>query len=232
MPETMEKTAESESLLLTFSDGTDLFLNREQIERATARYWDEPGKIPPQVRAAIDFQRCAKCPMANDEKICDALRPILPLLDHLERFDSTDPVQVVYLGAEPGVSTVAHTTMPTALSYVSLMSLIHYCQAGRKYRRYYLGITPLFSPAAVANRLYLNIYWLHRGDPVEVKRVTEEFGRRMLSLSQNQVKRLNLICQNDVFKNAFVNAHVATALLSMNMEHELGAAFEAFEQGS
>jgi hypothetical protein len=52
----------------------------------------------------------------------------------------------------------------------------------------------------------------------------------MMTLSQNQVKRLCLICKNDAFNNAFVNAHVATALLSLSMDRQLQAAFEEFER--
>jgi hypothetical protein len=221
-----------ESLYLVFADQSQLFLTRKHIEIATDRYWQDLTKIPRHVRAAIDFQRCARCPMASDEKICDALRPILPFLEHLDRFKSTDWVQVVYQGLEPGIFQIANTTMQTALSYISVLSLIHYCQAGRKYRKYYYGITPLSSASTVATRLYLNIFWLHRGDQAAVDQVVSEFGHMMLTLSQNQVKRLNLICRNDAFNNAFVNAQVAAALLSLHMDQQLQKAFEDFERNS
>jgi hypothetical protein len=226
----VEKILNTESLYLVFSDGSQLFLNREHIENATDRYWRDPAKIPPHVRAAIDFQRCARCPMNGDESICDALRPILPLLEHVDKFSSTERVQVVYGNAEPGVFQIANTNLATALSYMSHLSLIHYCRAGRKYRKYYYGISPLSTSSTVAGRLYLNVSWLHRGEREIIARVVSELGHVMLSLSENQVKRLNLICQNDAFNNAFVNAQVATALLSLNMEKQLQQAFGEFEK--
>jgi hypothetical protein len=226
----IEKILNDESLYLVFADGAQLFLTREHIENATARYWQDPAKLPEHVRAAIDFQRCLRCPMNSENTICDALRPILPLLDFVDKFSSTDRVQVIYGNAEPGVFQIANTNMQTALSYVSILSLINYCQAGRKYRKYYYGITPLSSPSTVASRLYLNIFWLHGGDRQAIDQVVSDFGHLMLALSENQVKRLNLICQNDAFNNSFVNAHVATALLSMNMDRQLQQAFASFEK--
>ncbi|NTV53748.1 MAG: hypothetical protein HGA76_12200 [Candidatus Firestonebacteria bacterium] len=226
----MEKTLNAESLYLVFADGSQLFLSREHIDKATERYWRDSSKIPDHVRAAIDFQRCVRCPMSNDQTICDALRPILPLLDYVDKFNSTDRVQVVYGGAEPEVFQIANTNMQTALSYVSVLSLINYCQAGRKYRKYYYGISPLSSSSTVASRLYMNIFWLHRGDRQAIDQVVSDFGHMMMILSQNQVKRLNLICQNDAFNNSFVNAHVATALLSLGMDRYLQEMFDEFEK--
>jgi hypothetical protein len=223
-----ERTLNPISLYLFFLDGTQLYLTRDNIAQATDNYWKDPSKIPDNVKAAIDFQRCEFCPMSIDKQICDALRPILPLLEHIDKFNSIDPVEVIYASDIPGIFHVSTTTMPVALSYISTLSLIHYCQAGRKFKNYYFDINPLTSPSLLASRLFLNIYWQHRGQREKINHVILEFTQAMKHLCQNQVKRLNLICGNDAFNNAFVNAHVATLLLSLGIEKELQKSLDKY----
>ncbi len=220
---------QTDSIYLVFKDGTQLFLTPEHIERATERFWSDPTKVPDTLKAAVDFQRCVQCPMSHDKKICDALRPILPLLEYTDTYNSFDPVQVVYMSDDPGVSYIANTTMQYVLSFVSFLSLINYCQAGRKFRKYYFGIIPLISSTLLAGKLFLNIYWLHQGNRNEIDHITKQLNQVVQGICQNQVKRLSLISKNDAFNNAFVNAHISTALLTMGIERELQKAFAQFE---
>jgi len=217
-----------EGLYLILPDATRLELTRDNIEEVTKRYWEEPDKIPQRVRQAIDFQRCPFCPLKSHKDICDAIRPILPFLDIVDRYISFDKVEAIYKGTEKGIIHASYTSMQEALKYVSILSLTNYCKAGRKYFNYYYGIIPFTSGKDLACRMYLNMYWLHKGDKDEINKIISKFIEELRITSDNQVKRLNLICKNDAFMNAFVSTQVATEFLSMDIEKTLEKAFEEF----
>ncbi|MEW6515642.1 MAG: hypothetical protein AB1439_01880 [candidate division FCPU426 bacterium] len=226
----LREFASPESLYLMFVDGSQLYLTREHIDKAAARFWEDPAALSDSVKAAAEFKRCEGCTLEAGEGICDALRPVLPLLEHIDKFTSVDPVQVVYTGHDPDILHFSHTDAQTALAYVSLLSLIHYCRAGRKFRKYFYDITPLISASDLARRLYLNIYWLYQGNAGEIKAVITHFSESIRQLSQNQVRRLSLISKNDVFNNALVKTHTATALLMLGIEKQTAQAFARYEE--
>jgi hypothetical protein len=81
----------------------------------------------------------------------------------------------------------------------------------------------------VAARVYLNMYWLHRGNLEEIRRMIKRFGEELRVSSTNQVKRLNLVCKNDAFMNAFVNTELVTQFL-IHEEDILAKSFNDFER--
>jgi len=62
-----------------------------------------------------------------------------------------------------------------------------------------------------------------------IQKVTKEYWENPEKISP-QVKRLNLICKNDAFMNAFVNTQIVTTFLSMDIEKSLDKAYEEFEK--
>jgi len=225
---------EKEGLYLLFPDSTRLELTKENIEKVTESYWHDLAKIPEDMRKAIDFQKCYFCPHKNQEDICDSIRPMLPFLDVVDQYMSYDKVIAVYKGNEDRLVHVKETTMQDALKYVSILSLLRYNLVLRKYWKYYYGIIPITGGREVAVRVYLNMYWLHKGNLEEIKGMIKRFGEELRVSSTNQVKRLNLVCKNDAFVNAFVNTQLVTQFL-VNIEGILTKSFEEFEgslQGS
>lgn len=220
---------EKEGLYLLFPDSTRLELTKENIERVTDRYWQDPTKIPKDKRKAIEFQRCYFCPHKNKEDICDSIRPMLPFLDIVDQYISYDKIIAVYKGSEDKLVHVKATTMQDALKYVSILSLLRYNLVLQKYWRYYYGIIPIMGGREVAIRVYLNMYWLHKGNPEEIKEMIKRFGEELRVSSTNQVKRLNLVCKNDAFVNAFVNTQLVTQFL-VNIEGILTKSFDDFEK--
>jgi len=221
---------EQEGLYLIFPDLSRVVLTRERIQKVTKEYWEDPEKIPPQVKKAIEFQRCPFCPLKGQKDFCDALRPILPFLEVVDKYVSFDKVTAVYKDENKDLFYVADTTMQEALKFISIMSLMQYCQIGRKYWKYYLGITPLVGGKETAQRLYLNIYWLNKGDMEAVKKTIAIFDEQIRITADNQVKRMNLICKNDAFMNAFVNTQAAAVFLNMDIEKSLIKAIDEFEK--
>ncbi|HMK75123.1 MAG TPA: hypothetical protein VK568_02950 [Thermodesulfobacteriota bacterium] len=220
---------EKEGLYLLFPDSTRLELTKENIERVADRYWQDPTKIPEDKRKAIEFQKCYFCPHKNKEDICDSIRPILPFLDIVDRYVSYDKITAVYKGSEERLVHIRATTMQDALKYVSILSLLRYNLVLQKYWKYYYDIIPIMGGREVATRVYLNMYWLHKGNLEEMKEMLRRFGEELRVSSTNQVKRLNLVCKNDAFVNAFVNTQLVTQFL-INMEDILTKSFNDFER--
>jgi hypothetical protein len=220
---------EKEGLYLLFPDSTRLELTKENIERVADRYWQDPTKIPEDKRKAIEFQKCYFCPHKNKEDICDSIRPILPFLDIVDQYVSYDKITAVYKGSEERLVHIRATTMQDALKYVSILSLLRYNLVLQKYWKYYYGIIPIMGGREVATRVYLNMYWLHKGNLEEMKEMLRRFGEELRVSSTNQVKRLNLVCKNDAFVNAFVNTQLVTQFL-INMEDILTKSFNDFER--
>jgi len=218
-------------LYLIFEDSSRLALTRENIKKTTDEYWSNPDKIPPAVKSAIEFQRCPFCPLKGRDDFCDALRPILPLLDIVDRFMSYDKVTAIYKGDNQNLIHCAATTIQGALKYLSIISLMQYCQVGRKYWKYYVGIMPLTGVEESSLHMYLNIYWNLKGNQEEIHRRIAQFSEQIRITSENQVKRLNMICKKDSFVNAFVNTQVAIEFLSLDIEQRLALAFSDHGNG-
>jgi hypothetical protein len=220
---------EKEGLYLLFPDSTRLDLTKENIEQVTDRYWQDLTKIPQEMRKAVDFQKCYFCPHKKEEDICDSIRPMLPFLDIVDKYMSYDEVIAVYKGNEDRFVHVKATTMQDALRYVSILSLLRYNLVLQKYWKYYYGIIPIMGGREVAARVYLNMYWFHKGDLEEIQKIIKRFGEELRVSSTNQVKRLNLVCKNDAFVNAFVNTELVTQFL-IREEDILAKSFDEFER--
>ena len=218
---------EKEGLYLIFPDSTWLDLTRDNIENEAKKFWEDPAKITPQLKEAIEFKKCSYCPRKARNDICDAIRPVLPFLDRIDKYVSFDKVTAIYKGKE-GLIHVKDTSMQEALRYVSILSLIYYHQTNRKYWRYFYGIIPIAGVRDTAARMYLNMYWVHKGDKEKIKKIIEQFIEELRESSDNQVKRLNLICKNDAFMNAFVSAQVVTEFLSMDINKTLDQSIHDF----
>jgi hypothetical protein len=161
--------------------------------------------------------------------MCDSIRPVLKFLDIVDKYISYDRVIAVYKSNEDKLVHIRATTMQDALKYVSILSLLRYNLVLQKYWKYYYGIIPIMSGREVATRVYLNMYWLHKGNPEEIKEIIKRFGEELKVSSTNQVRRLNLVCKNDAFLNAFVNTQLVTQFL-INMEDILTKSFNEFER--
>ncbi len=204
---------EQPGLYLTMKDSTMIAFTQENIEKVTMEYWANPDKIPSSVKEAIKFQRCPFCPLKNKKDVCDALRPILPLLDVVDKYSSFDQAVAVYKGEGKEVCHLSFTTMQRVLRYISTLSVMGYCQVGRKYWKYFAGAIPIMETKEIVNRVYLNMYWLNKGNKDSVDEVISKLNSEITITIQNQTERLRLICKNDAFLNAFVLTHMITDVL-------------------
>ncbi len=220
---------QQEGLYLIFPDSTRVELTRDNIQLITKQYWDNPQAIPAHTKEAIDFQRCSFCPLKDQFDLCDALRPVLPLLNVMDKYASFEKVIAVYRRTDSSLYHIADTPIQEALRFISILSLMQYCQIGREFWQFYFDIIPLMSGEEIARRIYLNIYWLCKGDQLEVEKTISSFEGRIRITSTNQVKRMNLICKKDAFMNAFANSQAIIILLSMYTDKSINKAFEEFK---
>ncbi len=220
---------EQPGLYIYFEDSTRLVLTRENTDRITREYWMDPDKIPQNVKEAVSFQRCDFCPLKAKEDFCDALHPTLPLLAVIDKFSSFDKVTVIYKGENKDLYHVSDTTLQRALRYISNLSLISYCRIGRKYRKYYSGIIPIMETDEIVNRMYLNMYWIHRGNENTVNNTISTMRKEITMTTQNQLERLRLICKNDAFLNAYVLTHMVTDVLYEFGDKRLKDQLEQFD---
>ncbi|MFC1509763.1 DUF6901 family protein [Candidatus Omnitrophota bacterium] len=219
-----------EGLYLLFPDATKINLTKKNIQDTSEKFWQDTSKITPEMKKAIDFQKCSFCPRKNKEDICDAIRPVLPFLDKIDKYISFDKVTAVYKSSQDDMFHIKQTTMQKALQYVSILSLMRYNMILRKYWKYYYGISPLMSSQEVACRVYINMYWQHKGNKEEISKTIAQFNEELRVSSANQVKRLGLVCKNDVFLNAFGRTPIVSELLTMNIEEAVKKSIEGFEK--
>lgn len=205
-------------LYLKISDSKVIDLTIERIELLAESYWQDANKLSADVKEAIEFQRCSFCPLKGEKSICDAIRPILPLIEDLGNFVSFQNVIALFKDDGKEVLHLANTTMQNALRYVSIVSLIYFCQAAKKYQNFFSGVIPLMSGKKVAREIYLNMYWHHKGKKEDIEATISKFNKVLFETSQNQVRRLNLLSIEDGLKNAYVNTHIIGELLSMKTD--------------
>lgn len=219
-----------EGLYLIFPDQSRMAITQEKVEQFAVQFLEDPAKVPLSVKKAVDFQACSICPKRHTGEFCHALRPTLPFLEIADRYISFDKVAAIFRGKNNELFHVRTTTMQMALQYVSVLSLIHYCEVGRKYLKYFLGIMPLMEIKEMAERIYLNIYWYWRGDVQKTEKIIAKFVEEVRITSSCQIKRLNTICKNDPFLNAFALTQAATEMVSMVNDEALEKSFGEFEK--
>jgi hypothetical protein len=224
------KNYDKEGFYLIFDNETRVFMDRDSVFQFGVDFLENPKNVSADIKDCVDFQRCDVCPEKEKSGFCHAILPSLLFFNSAEKYLSYSDVLVVVKIRRPGmdhpVFHTARTTMQQALKYVSIYSLMYYCEVGRKYWKYFTWIDPLLPAAEIAGRLYLNIYWYHKGDRREVEQVIRQFRDEISITSQCQMKRLRLICKSDALLNSLVLAQIITEILKVQAEVVLGKVFQ------
>ena len=195
-------------LYLLFPGGRRIALTREKVESFAHNFESNLDQIPAGIRAAAAFQACPVCPEKDSAVFCHALPATLAFFDELKGVKSFDDVAAIYRGRGQRLVFVPRTTMQEALQFVVILSLLYYCEIGRQYQKYLLGIHPLMSPEEMITRIHMNIFWDCKGDRQKVNQALRVFKDEITCTCRCQVNRLRLICKDDALMNAFVNTQV------------------------
>lgn len=205
-----------EGMYLHFSDGRLIDLSKNQVRRLAEEYWNNSSRLPPHIRQDDAFKTCDVCPFKGQNVFCSAMKPILPFLEEIDRFYSYDKVTAVYVKKE-GLAYVSETNMQNALQYVTNMAIFEYCEDAKQYHIYFQGIEPFMEMSESVSRLFLNIYWLNKGDWKKVHTTIDEMRHAVTVTSKNCVERLNLMCKSDAFTNAYVKTHILSEMLAVDI---------------
>lgn len=201
-----------EGMYLHLPDGHILDFSQERVRLLAEEYWNNPDKLPQQVRQNDAFKTCTVCPFSGQNVFCSAIKPLLPFLEEIDRFNSYDKVTAVYATKE-GLLHLSETNMQKALQYVTNMAIFEYCEDAKQYQVYFRGIEPFLEMGEAVSRLFLNIYWLHDGDRGKVAEIIDSLRYAVTVTSKNCVERLNLMCSKDAFINAYVRTHILSEML-------------------
>lgn len=212
---------EDKGLYIIFNPKNILSLTDKIIHDTAENFLSDSSKISNEVKNNLLFQRCNHCPKRQEKTLCDSLRTILPFMDTIDKYKSYDKILILYRGNEKQLYYLSDTTMQVAFQYTAILTLTQYCQFGIRYKTYFYGVVPVMSAPEVAKRIYLNAYFLHKGNEKEINSFIKEFSDGVLISSTRQVERLRLICKNDIFMNSFVTMQMVTQFLTLDIAKEI-----------
>jgi hypothetical protein len=218
-------------LYLFFPDGTNLALTHSLIDARAAAILSDPLKIPLRVKDAEAFQLCTICPKRDSGDTCHAIRPMMAFWENLDRYFSHEQVTAEYWEAESGLAISAETTMQRALQFLSILSLMHYCEVGKKYWKYFYGVHPLMETDDVVVRVYQNMFWATGGNAARTRELVTRFHDEITTTTHCQMERIRLFCTTDAFTNALILTHVAAEFLAMDAEATVRRRVEGFAAG-
>ncbi|MBT3295294.1 MAG: hypothetical protein HN919_11565 [Verrucomicrobia bacterium] len=208
-------------LYLVTPAGETIVLTRRLIEERARALLNNPDTLPPEVRAAADYQPCDICPERETAEICHAILTTLPFFDDIDRFMSYDRVTAVFREEAKGMLLIRETSMQEALQHVSILSLTHYCEVGRKYYAFFEGVNPLMPQVQIAAAVFRNMYLACEGDLTILDDTLQTMQAELMQTARCQVKRLQLISNGDAFLNAFVATESTTELMLMEVRDRL-----------
>jgi len=76
-------------------------------------------------------------------------------------------------------------------------------------------------------RLFMNIYWIEKGDRNRVDQIVKEMQKVFLFSAKCCSKRLDNVCRSDALMNAFVISQGALFTLSMDIDQILNDYFDS-----
>ncbi len=205
-------------LYLLWSDGNRLALTHAYINDCTQRMLDDPACIPAAVRAAAEYAPCDICPERERALICHAIMPVLPFMRDVDRYMSYDRVTAVYRDVDSDMLTLVDTSMQYALKFICMLSLMHYCEVGRKYASYFTGINPLMPAPDIADAVYRNLFVEAGGEKVVIDATIQTMSTELLQTTRCQAERVRLVCRQDAFVNAYVATYTVVQLLFEKLE--------------
>jgi hypothetical protein len=217
-------------LYLLFPDGTSLALTNRTIEERSKAILSDPDKISPDVKEAQAFQLCTICPKRGSGDTCHAIRPVLAFWENIDRYFSYEEVTAVYRDNGSGKIVVADTTLQKALQYVSILSLMYYCEMGKTYWKYFCGVHPLMDTDDVVIQVYLNMFWATGGNVGKTRALIGTFNEEITTTTRCQMDRIKLFCDRDPFLNALVMTQVASEFLALSAEDTVRRRMLAFDQ--
>lgn len=214
-----------EGMYLLFPTGEKMDLSIDNIKQLSDEFWKDPCLLPTEMREHADFKTCTVCPFRGQAVLCSAMKPLIPFLEQIDKFLSWNRVTAIYV-RQDGEVLVSETDLQKALQYITNMALFEYCEDAKQFKPYFHGILPFMPLEESITRLGLNIFWIHRNDRAKANRTIAEIRHHVTETSKSCIKRLNIMCKSDAFKNAYVRTQTFTEFLAMDTEVLLDRYFQ------
>lgn len=216
-----------QGLYLLINDEHFVDLGFDAVEAYAKAFWNDPLQIDDSLKENLAFMPCSICKHVNQRVLCLALRPLLPLTKLVDQYLSSDETVVCYKN-DQGNCSVTKTTLENALVFVIQMSLIDFCDVGQQYKHWFLGTHPLMTTLEIARRVYLNVFWIERGNPENVKKELNTFVNKLKVTIHCQANRIRLVAKRDPILNALANFGMVGLLLDRKIEESLQKEYEPF----
>ncbi len=213
-------TFQKPGLYLLLPNGERIDLTRQEIESRARVMLEDPDRIPAHMRAAVDYKPCDICPDREAAEICHAVLTTVPFGYEVGHFMSYDKVTAVFRDEHSEVLIVRDTTMQQALQYISILSVIYYCEVGKKYSTFFEGVNPIMPQSHIANIVLQNLYLSCKGNLPALESTLNTMQEELMQTVRCQMKRLQLICKGDAFLNAFVNTENTTELMLLAVREQ------------
>lgn len=204
-------------LYILTPDGKKLALTHKEIEQSTSAILKDKNAIPDSVRDAAEYKPCDICPERKTAVICHAIMPIIPFFNEIDKYMSYDKVTAVYREKGTDSLVVTDIKMSEALKFITILSLMDYCEVGHKYLDLFDGINPMMTADKIAKIVFKNIYFKSHGNIERIQKTVYVMSDEILHTAKCQVARLNLICNNDAFVNAYINTDLITSFIRKEM---------------
>jgi hypothetical protein len=217
---------EKDGLYIYFKNGKILDLSKERIQTLGNQYWKDVSHLSNKLQRNKSLYLECICMIIPSRPECSAMKPLLPILDELESFSSHDNVGALYVDRGIGhyFSTIS---LQHALKYLSDISLFDHCECTKKFRKYFRGIDPFMETKEAGCRLFMNIYWIEKGDRQLVNQIVKEMQKVFLFSARCCSKRLDNFCRSDALMNAYVISHGILFTLSMDIDRILNDYFDS-----
>ena len=213
-----------QGLYLTIKGQEFVDLSIVSVLARADEFWRDPLQLDEGLKDNLGFRPCPICSHAGERVLCMAIRPILPIVHVVDRYQSFDETIAVYKDGA-GDYHWSRTSLQRALQYVIQMGLIDFCDVGQQYKHWFFGVHPLMKPSEIAKRVYLNLFWLEKGNEPRVREEITSFAEKLKTITTCQIKRISLVAKNDAVINALVNFDMVGLFLNLKAEKELRKEF-------
>ncbi len=207
-------------LYILFKDDNSYHFSPKVIEQLSQEYWGDENKISEKTKGSFEFAKCGFCPDDRSSEICNGLKPLLPLIEMMEKYMSYEEVTAVFRNTDKSL-IVKETTLQVALDYITMLSIMEYCEMTGTFSNYFDGVNP-FSNRTVkqtCHQIYLNILHENQGNIAKTIKELNFFAERLKSSSNNRIRRLNLITTSDALANSFVRNTLSAQLLNLKAKN-------------
>ena len=200
---------------IIFENGEKVSINKSSITSSKEIFKKET--VNSEIKDAPKFKKCGFC-LSQDKVICDAIGPIFPLIEILNKYDSFEKAILIWKHDEKDTFFSMFKDLQTALGQIALWSMTDYCYLSGKYSHYFDGIIPYMSREQISKIILKNIALSCSLIFEDTKKEVIRFAKLMQITTENRIRRVQFLSRTDAVANAYIKALVPIQLLEKNFD--------------